>query len=137
MNEAYELDIDGDDFHQDAEAAIDLASDQDRLTWLTSQGKRVAAIVPVEVAEAHERMINDVLSAPAGRPVQASRYIDVKVKRSVLRDGDTSTLLNVVLGAMRARAVPLVLLREFRQAVFDAGSYAAALTLAEQTVSFE
>jgi hypothetical protein len=31
--------------------AIDLASDQDRMTWLTSGGKRVAAIVPVDVAE--------------------------------------------------------------------------------------
>lgn len=31
--------------------AIDLASDQDRMTWLTDRGKRIAAVVPVEQAE--------------------------------------------------------------------------------------
>jgi hypothetical protein len=31
--------------------AIDLASDQDRITYLTVRGKRIAAIVPVDVAE--------------------------------------------------------------------------------------
>ncbi len=31
--------------------AIDLASDQDGITWLLYKGKRVAAIVPVDVAE--------------------------------------------------------------------------------------
>jgi hypothetical protein len=31
--------------------AIDLASDQDRLSWITASGKRVAAIVPVADAE--------------------------------------------------------------------------------------
>jgi hypothetical protein len=31
--------------------AIDLASDQDTTTWLTDNGKRIAAIVPVDVAE--------------------------------------------------------------------------------------
>lgn len=31
--------------------AIDLASDQDTVTWLTESGRRVAAIVPVDVAE--------------------------------------------------------------------------------------
>lgn len=31
--------------------AIDLASDQDQSTWLTSKGKRIAAVVPVEQAE--------------------------------------------------------------------------------------
>lgn len=31
--------------------AIDAASDQDRRTWLISDGKRVAAIVPVSDAE--------------------------------------------------------------------------------------
>jgi hypothetical protein len=32
--------------------AIDLASDQGRKTWLMYDGKRIAAIVPVDVAEA-------------------------------------------------------------------------------------
>jgi hypothetical protein len=31
--------------------AVDNASDQDRVTWLTDHGKRVAAIVPVDLAE--------------------------------------------------------------------------------------
>jgi hypothetical protein len=31
--------------------AIDLASDQDQMTWMVSDGKRVAAIVPVDWAE--------------------------------------------------------------------------------------
>ena len=31
--------------------AIDLASDQGQVTWLTDGGKRIAAIVPVDVAE--------------------------------------------------------------------------------------
>jgi hypothetical protein len=30
--------------------AVDNASDQDRVTWLTRHGKRVAAIVPVDLA---------------------------------------------------------------------------------------
>jgi len=31
--------------------AIALASDQDQITWLARDGKRIAAIVPVDVAE--------------------------------------------------------------------------------------
>jgi hypothetical protein len=31
--------------------AIDLASDQDQVTWLTDHGRRIAAIVPVSRAE--------------------------------------------------------------------------------------
>jgi len=37
--------------HSGLEAAIDLASDRDQMTWLTDHGKRIAAIVPVDVAE--------------------------------------------------------------------------------------
>jgi hypothetical protein len=33
--------------------AIDLASDQNQGTWLLDHGRRIAAIVPVDVAEAH------------------------------------------------------------------------------------
>jgi len=32
------------------EDAIDRASDQDRMTWLTEHGRRIAAVVPVEQA---------------------------------------------------------------------------------------
>lgn len=38
----------------DIQDAVDLASDQDQVTWLTDGGKRVAAIVPVEAAELYE-----------------------------------------------------------------------------------
>lgn len=37
--------------------AIDLASDQDTTTWLTDGGKRIAAIVPVDVAEAGDSIL--------------------------------------------------------------------------------
>lgn len=116
--------------------AIDNASDRDTATWLTDKGKRIAAIVPVDVAEHDERMIADVLATEFG-PGEPVRYPDVRVKRAGLREGNTAVLLEVVSGAMRGRAVSLRDLREFRQAVFDAGSYARALRLAEQTVSFE
>lgn len=136
MEELDITELTADEYQARVTDAIDAASDQDRITWLADRGKRIAAIVPVDVAEYHEQMIADVLATQFTR-AEAPRYPDVRVSRSVLRDGDTATLLNVVLGAMRARAVPLADLREFRQAVFDAGSYAAALALAEQTVSFE
>jgi hypothetical protein len=63
MNDSNELDIDSDDFHQDTESAVDAASSQDKITWLTEGGKRIAAIVPVDVAEAHEADIRLVLEA--------------------------------------------------------------------------
>jgi hypothetical protein len=44
--------------------AIDAASDQDTITWLTDGGKRVAAIVPVDVAEREEATIAAVLATP-------------------------------------------------------------------------
>lgn len=44
------------DFSADAMNAIDNASDQDRKTWITRDGKRVAAIVPVEDALLAERV---------------------------------------------------------------------------------
>ena len=34
--------------------AVDAAAAQDQITWLTEDGKRIAAIVPVDVAQAHE-----------------------------------------------------------------------------------
>lgn len=38
-------------FQANVQDAIDLASDQDQMTWLVSNGKRIAAIVPVDQAE--------------------------------------------------------------------------------------
>ena len=43
--------------------AIDLASDQGEITWLTEKGKRVAAIVPVDVAE-HGDLAQRLREAP-------------------------------------------------------------------------
>lgn len=54
--------------------AIDLASDQDGTTYLTLKGQRVAAIVPVEVADSEHRRIEEVLHTPiAAGP--AARYV--------------------------------------------------------------
>jgi hypothetical protein len=132
-----ELDVRNDEeLAEEVQDAADLAGAQDRKTWLASSGKRIAAIVPVDVAEYHEQMVADVLATEFG-PGEPVRYPDVRVKRASLHDGDTAVLLSVTLGAMRARAVPLAELREFRQAIFDAGSYERALALAGQTVSFE
>jgi hypothetical protein len=47
--------------------AIDLASDQDTVTWLTEDGKRVAAIVPVDMAE-HLHAIPSAVQALLRRP---------------------------------------------------------------------
>lgn len=41
--------------------AIDAASDQDQITWLTDRGRRIAAIVPVDVAG---QAVRDVLATP-------------------------------------------------------------------------
>lgn len=87
---------------------------------------RLTADLEGQLAGAHE--------FGPGEPV---RYPDVRVSRAVLRNGNTAVLLSVVLGAMRGRAVSLPDLREFRQAMFDAGSYERALRLAERTVTFE
>lgn len=55
MDKIAELDIDQlwaeSENHPKIMDAIDAASDQDRRTWLISDGKRVAAIVPVSDAE--------------------------------------------------------------------------------------
>jgi hypothetical protein len=47
---------------------IDLASDQAEGTWLLYEGKRIAAVVPVDVAEWHEQMVANVLHAPLNGP---------------------------------------------------------------------
>jgi len=39
------------------EDAIDLASDQGTVTWLTDHGKRIAAIVPVDFVEAERKRL--------------------------------------------------------------------------------
>jgi hypothetical protein len=46
--------------------AIDAASDQDHKTYLTVDGKRIAAIVPVDVAEEDELTTDAVVRAVSG-----------------------------------------------------------------------
>jgi hypothetical protein len=70
--------------------AIDLASDQDKMTWLLGRGKRIAAIVPVEQAERGQitveqratltqladrlfRMVNQKV-APRGQEITRDRW---------------------------------------------------------------
>lgn len=65
--------------------AVEAASSQDRLTWLTDRGRRIAAIVPVDVAEHHESTIAAVLATPVSGPL-------AEQLRAVRRDLD---LLNV------------------------------------------
>jgi hypothetical protein len=49
--------------------AIDAAASQNEITWLTEDGRRVAAVVPVDVAEAHEQWLANVLaSSPTPEP---------------------------------------------------------------------
>lgn len=49
------------DFYEDTMTAIDAASDQDTITWVVYGGKRICAIVPVDVAEHHLGCLGEVL----------------------------------------------------------------------------
>ena len=53
--DAYNPDHDESGALADLANAVDLASDQDKRTWVMSNGKRVAAIVPVDQGEHLER----------------------------------------------------------------------------------
>jgi hypothetical protein len=49
-------DLTTDEYQARMTDAIDAASDQNKITWLTGDsGRRIAAIVPVDVAEWHDR----------------------------------------------------------------------------------
>jgi hypothetical protein len=115
--------------------AFEAAASQDRITWLTEDGKRVAAIVPVDVAEAHEAMIADVLRTPVGKP--EVRYPDVTVHLSTGVSGNTGAVMAAVARAMRSRGISHGDIAEFRQAVFDCGSYDAVLQLVMTLVNVE
>jgi hypothetical protein len=46
-------------------AAFDSASDQGKCSWITGpDGRRIAALVPVDVLEEHDRQLDRVLSTP-------------------------------------------------------------------------
>lgn len=49
------------DFYEAVMNAIDAASDQDTITYLVYEGKRIAAIVPAAVAGHHQGCMGEVL----------------------------------------------------------------------------
>lgn len=70
-----ELDLNGystEDLHYEIVSAIDLASDQNQATWLTEDGKRIAAIVPVDMAE-YADVTRHLWWTQRGRPVTEAR----------------------------------------------------------------
>jgi hypothetical protein len=93
-----ELDLTA-DWASDAEAwqervhdAIDLASDQDEMTWLLSDGKRVAAVVTTEEGEAAERRRYAPLTGAEPDPAaealnlvreQARTYLEARFGKNV------------------------------------------------------
>jgi hypothetical protein len=138
MAESYELELSElttDGYQAWLAGAIDSARDQDKVTWLTENGRRIAAIVPVDAAEAHEAMAERAMSTPVGRP--RVRYPDVTVCLSTGCDGNTGAIMAAVTSAMTARGVPAREIREFRQAVFGCSSYQNVLKLVMKTVNVE
>jgi hypothetical protein len=76
------------------EDAIDLASDQDRMTWLVSNGKRVAAIVPVDrVAEICLRHLKPV-HQQSGFHADGSRCRPFPLPERGVQVGDFNTQIN-------------------------------------------
>jgi hypothetical protein len=65
MDKARELelaDLTAADYEARVADAIDAASDQDQPTWLTENGKRIAAIVPVDVLEQHDAWLRNMMT---------------------------------------------------------------------------
>jgi len=56
--------LDHDEFEEQVKNAFDLASDQGQCTLIKPAGKRIAAIVPVDMLEEHDRQLDRVLSTP-------------------------------------------------------------------------
>lgn len=135
MPEAYELDINSEDFHQDAEVAIEAAASQDQTIWLTDGGKRIAAIVPADVAEAHEAMIERVMHMPVGKP--RVRFPQVTVCLSVNHSGNTGAIMASVTDAMKKAGVEERDIRNFREAVLGCASYEDVLKFVLHTVNVE
>ena len=64
--------------------AFDLASDHDRITYFLRQ-KRIAAIVPVDVAEEHERQIEAAIAVLTGK---AGQCLDLPHEAHTLPTGE-------------------------------------------------
>jgi hypothetical protein len=120
------------DEYQDKMAeAIEAASSQDKTVWLTENGNRIAAIVPVDVAEYHEKMIADVLSTKVGPKVQ---FPQVTVQLTG-HDGGTGTIIARTSEAMRAVGLDDRTVRNFCEAVIGCGSYGEVLGFVAHTVN--
>jgi len=66
------------EFYEDVMNAVDLASDQDTITYLVYEGRRIAAIVPVDVAEHYLGCMGEVAEhvnqvTSAGRAMRGCR----------------------------------------------------------------
>jgi hypothetical protein len=55
-------DLTTDEYQAQMTDAIDNAADQDNITWLVEKGKRVAAVVPVDVAARYEEAMTVMVS---------------------------------------------------------------------------
>lgn len=112
-------------------AALDNASSQDKITWVMSDGQRIAAIVPVDVAEYHEEMIRKVLATPVGPRVQ---FPQVTVQLSG-HEGGTGTIIARTSEAMRAAGLDDRTVRNFAEAVMGCANYNEVLGFVAHTVN--
>jgi hypothetical protein len=111
--------------------AAEDASSRDRTIWLTDHGQRIAAIVPVDVAEAHEAMIAKVLATKVGPRVQ---FPDVTVQLSG-QDGSTGAIMGSVTEAMAKAGYEERDLRNVREAIMSCGGYQDVLAFVAHTVN--
>lgn len=125
----------GDELAEEVCNAAEGAGRCDRIAWLTENGQRIAAIVPVDVAEYHEAMMERVLSTPVGKP--AVRFPNATACLSVNHNGSTGAIMATVTEAMKKAGVSEQDIRSFREAVFGCASYDAVLQLVMKTVNVE
>lgn len=125
----------GDELAEEVCNAAEDASSRDRIAWLTDHGQRIAAIVPVDVAEGHEAMIERVLHTPVGKP--KVRFPNVTVCLSVNHNGNTGAIMATVAEAMKKAGVEERDIRNFREGVFGCASYQDVLTFVMHTVNVE
>jgi hypothetical protein len=125
-----------DEYQSRVSDAIEAAASQDGITWLTEGGRRVAAIVPVDVAEHHGQVIAEVLATPVGKRHREVKFPDVRVKLTGT-DSSTGAILHLVATAMRAGGVAERDVDDFTAAVLGCDSYDAVLRLVAATVTTE
>jgi hypothetical protein len=116
---------------EDLRDAVEAASSQDRISWLTEHGQRIAAIVPVDVAEYYEEMIRKVLSTKVGPRVQFPQ-VTVTLTGS---DGGTGTIIARTSEAMRAAGLDDRTVRNFCEAVMGCADYNEVLGFVAHTVN--